>query len=173
MVPAYMLSLLSRQLLLVKDRFSSMYPHAWLVWEPGTWRAPPARAKAAKTVSPAMARPHWPAGGDALCFELQPPKGKSWLLIGRADSNDIVVNDATVSREHMILMREEGQRWLAQAGPLAKDTIFLLGKPLELGASVRLTPGAQMRLGSAVLTYYDSAHFLERVRTAATEAANR
>lgn len=172
MVQAYMLSLLTRQLLMVKERFASMYPNAWLVWEPGTWRAPPASGGGVETISPTMPGPDKPGEGDALCFELKLPKGKTWLLVGRAESNDLVINDATVSREHLILMPEQGQLWLAQAGPLAKDTV-LWGKPLEPGASVRLTPGAQMRVGNVVLTYYDTTSFVDRVRAAAIQPAVR
>ncbi len=169
MIQAYMLSLLSRQLLIVQEKFASMYPNAWLVWEPGTWRAPPAAGGVAETISPTIPGPNRPTQGDALCFELKLPKGKTFLLVGRADTNDVVINDATVSREHLILAPEQGQLWLAQAGPMAKDT-FLWGKKLDPGASVRLTPGAQMQLGNVVLTYHDPVGFIERVRAAARAA---
>src|SRR5882757_1486697 len=71
MFRAYLLSFLARQRLLLEQKFDGRYPHHWLVWEPGSWKAPPVNAAVAETRLPSQARPLARAqAGDALCFEL-------------------------------------------------------------------------------------------------------
>ena len=64
MVPAFLMSLLSRQLVLLgEDVFLANHAHAWLVWEPGTWQSPtsPSQSDTGETMLPSRGAPAHPA----------------------------------------------------------------------------------------------------------------
>lgn len=167
MTRAYLLSFLSRQFLLRRQGFETRYPHPWLVWEPGSWRAPPANPSAAQTQLPGAMRPP-PAGpGDALCFELDVKLAKGPLRIGRADESELLISDATVSREHCVL-RRDGNDWFLKASPSVKS-LKLGGQPLAAGAEVKLVPGQQLDLGEVKLTYLDPKQFVARIESEAAK----
>lgn len=166
--PAFLLSLLVRQWLLTKERFGQRYPHGWLVWEPGEWVGP-ARGEdisVAETRLPTNRPPDRPPKGDALCFELRAAEGAP-LRLGRAEGNDIILNDMTVSREHLRLS-VEGGRWVLSPGTEAKATM-VSGSPLAPGASRPLKPGDVIKVGGLTLSFYDSERFIERVRSQASQ----
>src|SRR6185503_14815356 len=96
MVPAYLLSVLKQELKTTGEKFGERYPYHWLVWEPGTWTAPATGDTVQIGARHAIAM----SGGDALSFALKPNQGRpDTLTMGRSQSNDIVINDATVSRQ--------------------------------------------------------------------------
>lgn len=164
MVPAYLLSLLKAQLLATGDKFGERYPHHWLIWEPGTWTAP---AAAHETV---QIDPRTPIGGglgrgDALSFALKPSPGKpDQLTIGRNHSNDIVINDATVSRQHAVLRALPTGAWTIEVGKGVKALTRLGEVDLRHGEPVQLKSGGQVRLGDVRLTYYDLAGLVMRLQ---------
>jgi hypothetical protein len=170
MFRAYLLSFLARQrLLLLEQRFGARYPHHWLVWEPGSWKAPPANASVAetklpmKTLMPPRAEP-----GDALCFELAvKPERKEPVRIGRAEESELVISDATVSREHCTLRLDNGQ-WKVRACEAVKS-LKVDGKALAAGAEATLAPGQQLDLGDVKLTLLDPRRFYERVASQAAK----
>ena len=163
MVRAYLLSFLARQYLLLKHGFEPRYPHNWLVWEPGTWRAPPANASVVETRLPAQrTQPQRAAPGDALCFELAlKADAKGPLRIGRADESELVISDATVSREHCLLRRADGS-WYVRASESVKS-MKVGGRVLEAGAEVKVEPGEALDLGDVKLTLLDPKRFCKRV----------
>lgn len=168
--PAFLLSLLVRQWLLTKERFGQRYPHGWLVWEPGEWVGP-ARGEdisVAETRLPSNRTPDRPPQGDALCFELRGAEG-ALLRLGRADTNDIILNDMTVSREHLRLSVEQG-RWVLTPGSEAKATT-VSGNPLPPGTSRPLESGDVIKVGGLTLSFYDSKRFIERVQRQAESLA--
>src|SRR5688500_14207309 len=102
-VPASLQSLLVRQLMALKEpAWQAKHVTDWLIWEPGAWKVPHVGANMASTQIAAPQLPNRPPQGDCLCFELKPAAAVK-LKIGRAPENDIVLNDATVSREHLLL----------------------------------------------------------------------
>lgn len=162
--PAFLLSLLVRQWLLTRERFGQRYPHGWLVWEPGEWVGP-ARGEdisVAQTRLPSPRTPDRPLQGDALCFELRGSDGAP-LRLGRAEGNDIVLNDMTVSREHLQLALQNGH-WVLSPGADAKTTT-VSGSLLPPGGSRPLRPGDVIKVGGLTLSFYDSERFIERLRT--------
>ncbi|MEW5740533.1 MAG: FHA domain-containing protein [Myxococcota bacterium] len=167
--PAYLLSLLSRQWLLTGEKFATRYPHQWLVWEPGEWTGPAKGedVSMATTRLPSHRPPDRPPMGDALCFELKPVEGLS-LKLGRADTNDIILNDMTVSREHLRLTFTQG-RWYATPGPEAKLT-SVAGQTLGPGGRESLRNGDSLKLGGITLTFLESATFMARVKANAPKA---
>ena len=163
MVPSYLLSLLKVQAVAMGDKFGERYPYHWLIWEPGTWTAP-ASAHDTVHVDPR----HTPAGGvgrgDALSFALKPALGKPDVLtIGRSHTNDIVINDATVSRQHALL-RALPTGWVIELGKGVKSLTRLSEMDLRAGDPIQLKSGGQLRLGDVRLTYYDGPGLLKRLR---------
>ena len=142
-VPAYMLSILHRQQLLLKDGFLTRYPLDWLVWEPGPWR--PARSvlesNLESTQLPGSDQPSRPTGEDAICFQLKLPKNGDLLKVGRATSNDVVINDLTASREQFSLRWHHSAWYLSAArGVVTVDgqAVDELAGPLMSGAAIAL-----------------------------------
>ncbi len=162
MVRAFLISFVARQsLVLPAERMAEAYPHAWLVWEPGAWTAPgPGKQMTLVPAEPGLQRP---GVGDALCFELALPRGKEWLKIGRADDCDVVINDATVSRGHLMLTPERLGEWAALVSPASRGAT-LDDVPLVLGQRHPLVSGAKLGLGDVVLTYLDAPGFLARAK---------
>jgi hypothetical protein len=162
---AWMLSLLARQQMFLKEQFSSRYPSSWLVWEPGEWK--PARNAAEGNTSqtqhttPTSSRR--PASGDALCFEL---KGSKELAIGRDSASDIVINDMTISREALRLRPVEGGWRVRMAEGASADTRFG-EKPAQPGMEVKLEPGTVISSGGVRFTFYDPNAFVERLKKSA------
>lgn len=166
MVPAFMLSLLQRQRLMLTDKFTVRYPSCWLVWEPGSWKPPHSTAEAdsGKTQLPAPAHDLRPRGSDALCFQLYLARGapQGTLTLGRATEGDIVVNDMTVSREHLKLHLEKGA-WAAEAVAAPAASSKVGSKVLTAGQRHPLVSGATVTVGGVTLTFYDAGAMLKRL----------
>ncbi|MGC4120353.1 MAG: FHA domain-containing protein [Myxococcales bacterium] len=161
MVKAYLLSFLARQYLLLQGKFSERYPNSWLAWEPGAWSSVPLHGgDKLETRMPTSAPPGntpTPSQGDALCFEL-PPRP---LKLGRAAESDIIINDATVSRDHALL--EVGATGGWSLTPKSSHETVVDNVSLPAGKSVLLKPGVHIRAGNVVLTLHDRTQFLARV----------
>jgi hypothetical protein len=161
MVRAYLLSFLARQRLALKEHMAERYPNCWLAWEPGAWSVPPAAGDMATTRLPTPLPADRPAQGDALCFELLAKPDGSPLKLGRAAGNDVVVNDATVSREHILLFRNK-DGWIAEVTSQAKSTFFG-SAPLSPGQKVLLTDRQKLKVGDVVFTFHEPPSFIERI----------
>jgi hypothetical protein len=161
MVRACLLSSLARQQSMLQERMLERYPHCWLAWEPGTWTEPPS-ADTATTRQPTPPPPVGrPSLVDALCFELAPRADHLPLRLGRAPGNDVIVNDATVSREHLLLTKSEAG-WAAEVAGHAKAT-FLGSAPLLPGQRIGLADRQQIRLGNVVFTFHEPGSFIQRL----------
>jgi hypothetical protein len=163
---AFMLSLLGRQYLLTGAKFVQQHPYSWLVWEPGEWTAPSIGEdpNTSSTRLPSERVPERPLSGDALCFELKPRPGTDFT-VGRAEENNIVINDMTVSREHVRLSHEGGQWAVQVVGDTQKAAVA--GQHMALGQKVPLESGTPIRLGGIQLTYYEAKAFVDRVQATA------
>jgi hypothetical protein len=160
-VRSYLLSLLVRQYLLLKRGFGQRYPSCWLVWEPGNWTPAGKNPQATATQRPSSQGPREPLAGDALCFELAVAPGKEQLRVGRGPPNDIEVNDATISREHLLLSSLKEGIWQATA---TEGSITLQnGAALPVAQAITLRDGDLLALGSAHLTYYERRGFAGRI----------
>lgn len=161
-IAAYLISVLTRRLMLKPAEFKARYPHAWLVWEPGSWSEPKSPEMAAsETLQPGQERPIAPVGEDALCFELK-PSGTS-LKVGRAPDNQIILNDMRVSRSQLEL-RHVGGFW--QVVPVRGARNILLGEPLD-EQGVKIAGTIKLQAGGIQLSFYDAADFAARLQTEA------
>ncbi len=158
MANAYLLSFLVGQRYALADEFSKRFPGAWLVWEPGPWHAPSGEAATTQTMHPTHA-PDRPFQGDSLCFELTDQLAEQAFRVGRAKDNDVVLEDATVSRTHFTL-DHHGTAWSLK--PSLLRHVLLGGK--DVGAApVPLRDGASLGVGNVKLTFHDAAGFLHRL----------
>jgi len=165
MLPGYLLSLLTKQRALLRERFDARYPHAWLVWEPGTRLRPesPAELEAGRTKLPARDTASHPVGNDAVCFPLPTPtKEGNCLTIGRQSEASITVDDMSISREHALLFCKSGV-WQIQPASIA-DTL-VAGVPLHQGQRAPLANGCVIKIGGVTLTFYERHRFVERLET--------
>lgn len=161
-IRAYMISLLGVRRIQLGAGFASKFPHPWLVWEPGVWQ-PAMGAGAPTRISGALDINARPSQGDALSYELVERRS---LRIGRATDCEIVLNDATVSREHLIL-EPTADGWAAKvaAGAHAQLGDAPLGsQPLALHS------GQTLKLGDVTLTFLSPEGFAARLDRAIEEA---
>lgn len=154
-IRAYMMSLLGVRKIQLGPTFTTKFPHAWLVWEPGVWQ--PAKGAGAPTrISGALDPNARPGQGDALSYELVE---RRTLRIGRAADCEISLNDATVSREHVIV-EPAADGWSARAAPGANA--LLADRPLP-ATPTPLSSGQTLKLGDVTLTYLSSEDFSKRL----------
>jgi pSer/pThr/pTyr-binding forkhead associated (FHA) protein len=81
--------------------------------------------------------------------------------IGRQGDNDIVLDDASVSRYHAIVTRDADGFWIEDTG--SKRGVFVDGERVE--EQVPLAPGASIRIGDVVMRF--SVGYDERSQAAA------
>ena len=135
------------------------WPGDWLVWEAGPWR-PTYQARETLAQDGLVTRvPH--GSGESLAIALEPPGQRPYVSLGRASENDIVVDDATLSRVHLLLQREPSGWTARDAGSTNGSTVE--GSPLGPDA-VALLPGMRLMAGSVRFTYYDSGGLCLRLR---------
>lgn len=158
-VRAFLVSMLAMQRHGAKDGFVRAFPHPWLIWEPGVWQPAQPGADRAETHGGAGSAYHPQSTGDALCFELAERRP---LKVGRSKGCDIQINDATVSREHLLLEPEPyGAGWFATP-TTTRSTTEINGLKLS-GASLPLRARDQFRLGDVVVTFVDPTAMCERM----------
>lgn len=146
-----------RQALALKDKFVESHPHEWLVWEPGAWKVPAAGEKLADTRAVPPQGFDRPPSGDCLCFELRCAPATP-VKVGRAPENGVVINDATVSREHLTLSRTPDGWTVVPQRPTQ-----LSGRALELGKSLPIKSGDRLTMGGVTLTFLSPGGFVERI----------
>ena len=156
--PAYMLSLLRRRLAAGGALFELQYPGFWLVWEPGRWSAAmaqfdPTRQGSGETLAEGSA-------SDSLSFHL---KVRARLKLGRAGLCDIIINDATVSREHLLFAPSGETDWKVSVLSSASNT-EVDGVARTAGDEVVLSSGAAIRVGDVKLTFWNAVGLSRRLR---------
>lgn len=162
-----MLSFLAARAAVLGPKFAELHPGAWLVWEPGRWH--PTGQPGQKTMVGSRS-PGQPQQGDALCFQLKCKVEVDALRVGRVpEKNELVVNDSTVSREHVVLECQGGDGWKVM--PVRDRVARLDGFALPTGKATPLKSGSALVLGSVRLTFYSPAGFLERLEAALSARA--
>lgn len=169
MARALLLSLLVRQQMALKEKFRAKYPHPWLVWEAGAWNVPETvEGNVAATRLPMTDLRDCLPAGDAMCFELVALAERGPISLGRSSQNAMVVNDATVSREQLLLAPTPDGQWQVTRMPASRPVV-LDGAPLEPEQPTVLRPGIQLHVGDVRLTFHDSEGFNERIRRIAAQ----
>lgn len=152
-VKAYLISWLSRQQQTGgMASFERSHPGPWLVWEAGPWR-PPSPDRSTRASSERQARM---SSGDALALLVATRPGREpfeGVRLGRGPENDLVVDDGTLSRDHLLL-RKQADGWTVEDLHSSNGT-QVDGRPVN-GGRVPIEPGAQIEAGSVRLTFYDA-----------------
>jgi hypothetical protein len=141
------------------DDFIKAWPVDWLVWEAGPWRPTYQSKDTLAQDGLVTSVPH--GTGESLAIALESPKQRSYLSLGRASDNDIVVDDATLSRVHLLFQREPLGWSVRDAGSTNGSSVE--GAPLGPDA-VALQTGTRILAGSVRFTYYDSGGLCLRLR---------
>jgi hypothetical protein len=140
------------------DDFVRDMPRHWLVWEPGHWR-PSRQVGHTMLALPAVRDDR---GGEALAMALTPPRaGHAHLVLGRDEGSDLMVQDATVSRVHLMLTPTAQGGWTVRDGGSSNGT-WVGDRKLEGSDSVELASDVSLRTGSVLLTFYDADGLFQR-----------
>jgi hypothetical protein len=142
--------------------FQRLHPHDWLVWEAGEWH-PPERAGHTVLADPGAREP--PRAGEALAIALPQDPRRPYVTLGRGPENDVVVDDATLSRLHVVLMRADDGTWTVRDAGSSNGT-RLEGRRLDPGKPEPLPVGSLLEAGSVRLTLHSSPDLLRRLRSA-------
>jgi hypothetical protein len=136
--------------------FTKDHSSAWLVWEPGNWK-PPANSTVAlpKNVAAAM------AGGEALAFTLPTTGTPAAIQLGRSEA-DIVINDGTLSRCHLIFESTAAQTWTVKDNN-SRNGSTVGGTPLVGGRPVELLPDTRITAGQVALTFLAATGMFARI----------
>ena len=139
--------------------FTKNRPEDWLVWEAGPWRPTYQPRDTLAQDGLITSVPH--GAGESLAIALEPPTARPYLSLGRGADNDIVVDDATLSRVHLLLQREP-LGWTARdAGSTNGSSVD--GAPIGPDA-VALQTGQRLLAGSVRFTFYDPGGLYLRLR---------
>jgi pSer/pThr/pTyr-binding forkhead associated (FHA) protein len=138
--------------------FVAEHPGEWLVWEAGPWR-PPAARRETMAAGPGT---RLLAAGESLAIALASRSGAPEVRLGRGPENDLVVDDGTLSRAHLIFYRDPAGLWTVRDAGSRNGTL-LEGEPL--GATpVALSSGARLEAGAVRLTFYDAGALYLRLK---------
>jgi hypothetical protein len=101
-------------------------------------------------------------GGDPVVAMLEKSKDNVFqrrITMGRTTNNDIVLDDASVSRFHGWLQKDDGSaRWsLTDAG--SKNGTWVAGVKLSPKKPVTLDNGSKVRVGNLELTFFSAQGF--------------
>jgi hypothetical protein len=139
--------------------FEREHAGSWLVWEAGPWRPPSAR----RDTLVAGPDTRLLAAGESLVIRLEPRRAGTEVRLGRDASCDLVIDDATLSRVHLVFRQAEGGRWAVRdAG--SRNGSKIDGVPLGEGA-VPISPGAAIEAGAVRLTFLDAAGLYVRLKS--------
>ncbi len=140
------------------EQFERLRPGPWLVWEAGPWRPPSARRD---TVA-AGPETRLLASGESLAIELAAKDGGAEIRLGRDADNDLVIDDATLSRIHLVLRRDARSQWTGQdAG--SRNGTKIDGAPATMPLPLR--EGSVIEAGAVRLTFYGSAGLYARLKS--------
>ncbi len=141
------------------EQFERLRPGAWLVWEAGPWRPPSARRETLQ----AGPTTRLLASGESLAIELAAKDGGAEVRLGRDADCDLVIDDATLSRIHLVLRRGASGAWTVQdAG--SRNGTKVDGGPATMPLPLR--DGSVVEAGAVRLTFYTPAGLYTRLRTA-------
>ncbi|MBL8951590.1 MAG: FHA domain-containing protein [Myxococcaceae bacterium] len=158
---SFALSRLAQQRLVLGERFGQQFAHDWLVWEPGAWVVPRGTAGGEETMPPKVGLNVKPRIDDPLCFVLAARLDGSGCTIGRAEGNDLVLSDETVSRRHCFFSHT-GKTWVVSCDADAKE-LKVDGKPVKSTESAPIRSGQRIELGHLTFTLLDNAGMLARL----------
>ncbi len=140
------------------ETFSRAFPHDWILWEPGAWKAP---ASTTHLLSPAST-PAPSKAGEALALALAPRPDGAPLKLGRGAECDAIINDGTLSQVHLVFMSGDGGWTVRDAN--SRNGSKLDAVKLEPGKPVLLSNGSRLVAAQVAFTFYNSTGMLARLK---------
>jgi hypothetical protein len=141
------------------DSFTRAFPHDWLLWEPGAWKAP---ASTTHLLTP-TSTPTPSKAGEALALALEPRTDASPLKLGRGAECDAIINDGTLSQVHLVFMRSADGVWTVRDAN-SRNGSKLDTQKLEPGRPAMLSNGARLVAAQVSFTFYNSTGMLARLK---------
>lgn len=142
--------------LFVKPQSGATFPVPGLVWE-----APPSGASEAGhwEATAAGQAPSRPTSADPLVFLVEKSGNTNnpfamGVTIGRVESNDLVVDDASVSRFHAWLQQDERTGDWSLTDAESKNGTWVDGAQLAAKQRVVLRDGGSIKLGDVVFRFF-------------------
>jgi pSer/pThr/pTyr-binding forkhead associated (FHA) protein len=89
---------------------------------------------------------------------------RPYVTLGRGAENELVIDDATLSRVHLVLMRAADGTWTVRDAGSSNGS-RLEGQRLEPGKPLPLPPGSRLEAGGVRLTFHDPADLLRRLQS--------
>lgn len=140
----------ARQMIL-DPKFRELWRVPVLVWE-----AFGRGAQAAEEASPDVA-PTGPRAGEPLVFEARKAPGTTdvvrGIMVGRTSNNDIVINDASVSPFHAVLLLDEPSRGWTIGDAGSSTGTFVRGERLQTSLPVPLGEDVTLVMGNVALRF--------------------
>jgi hypothetical protein len=141
------------------ETFARAFPHEWILWEPGAWKAP---ASTTHLLTPA-ATPAPSKAGEALALALEPRPDGAPLKLGRGAECDAIINDGTLSQVHLVFMRRPDGVWTVRDAN-SRNGSKLDAVKLEPGKPATLANGSRLVAAQVAFTFYNSAGMLSRLK---------
>jgi len=138
-----------------------------LLWEAGASEPRPDQEWMGTETGSARQRPR---AGDPVVFEVKKGVEKSnpftlGITVGRIDSNDLVVEDPSVSRFHAYFRLEKtGEWWLVDAD--SRNGTSVAGQKLPKTGRAQVTTGTKVRFGEVEMIFLDADALLARCKAA-------
>ncbi len=157
-----MLSALRRQLSgLSVAALHKIHSAEWIVWEAGAWKASKGGAPTLQVPQQSKDAPSAATqGGEALAMTLV--RGAS-LVLGRAPSCDLSVNDATLSSHHLSFTTTPDGFWTVEDLGSTNGTL-LNGARLPARLPRALFDGVDLEAGSVHFTFHTPEGLWARLR---------
>lgn len=142
------------------ETFARAFPHDWILWEPGAWKAP---ASTTHLLSPSTS-PAPSKAGEALALALEPRPDGAPLKLGRGAECDAIINDGTLSQVHLVFMRSPDNKGWTVRDANSRNGSKLDGVKLEPGKPASLSNGSRLVAAQVSFTFYNSAGMLARLK---------
>jgi hypothetical protein len=140
------------------DDFVRERPGPWLVWEAGPWR-PPSRKRETLAGGAGI---RLLSSSESLAIQLAPRTPGAEVRLGRDPACDLVVDDATLSRVHLVFVRDASGGWTVRDAGSRNGTRV---DGAAVGAEpAALAPYSRIEAGAARLTFYDAGGLFRRLR---------
>lgn len=124
------------------------------------WQAPPGAASEGPTwdvteVGRVMTRP---TASDPLIYMVEKTSGNAnpfamGVTVGRVESNDVIVDDASVSRFHAWFQHDDKAREWMLCDADSKNGTWCDNKKLKSGQKVKIDDGSVVRFGDAEMKF--------------------
>lgn len=110
-----------------------------------------------------------PTAADPLVFPLEKVPGRAnpfamGVTVGRVETNDVIVDDGSVSRFHAWLQYDERKKTWFLCDAESKNGTFVGPQRLSANQKVAIADGAQVKFGDAQMTFLWPASLVAVIR---------